>query len=58
MDSNVIDLLQEYDQYVADGKSPSHSWMSKLLKELRKSKVKENVFIYLVFDGVGYWIDS
>ncbi len=40
MDVNLIDLIKEYDQYTADGKTPSHSWLSKLLKELRKSKVK------------------
>lgn len=40
MDVNLIALIKEYDQYTADGKTPSHSWLSKLLKELRKSKVK------------------
>mmetsp|Transcript_1527 Transcript_1527/g.1608 ORF Transcript_1527/g.1608 Transcript_1527/m.1608 type:complete len:336 (+) Transcript_1527:14-1021(+) len=40
MDVNLIDLIKEYDQYTADGKTPSHSWLSKLLKELRKSKIR------------------
>lgn len=46
-EQNLTALLQEYDDHTIEGTKPSTSWMSTLLKELRKSNVNSINFKYI-----------
>lgn len=39
MEKTLTELLQEYDNHTIQGTTPSKSWISNLLKEMRRSSV-------------------
>jgi hypothetical protein len=44
MEKTLTELLREYDQHTIEGTTPSKSWISDLLKEMRRSNVCVNIY--------------